>query len=72
MKKQLYQVTITMMVMAEDRHEATYEARRADIDDCDVDIVKSLSYPAHWANAIPFGSNDGKTCKELFPSLKPK
>lgn len=64
--KKLYEVIITMMVMAENKEDAEFEASRADIDACDVDIIEASSYLTNWANALPFGSDDNRTCKEIF------
>lgn len=64
--KKLYEVTIGMMIMAEDEEDALFQARMADIGACNVEVVEAASILPGWSDAIPFGAEDDRICKELL------
>lgn len=68
--KKLYEVTIKLMVIADDEDEARYVAGDADVDACDVEIEKATECLPGWENAIPFCvQDDDITCGELVKNL---
>lgn len=66
--KKLYNVTIKLMVIADDKDEARYAALDLDIDACDVEIEKATECLPGWEEVFPFGDcDDDITCGELVP-----
>lgn len=66
--KKLYEVQMTVYVMAEDENEAYSIATQFDVDipfeDCEIYEVRAVS--TTWLNSIPYGSDDDKTCREIL------
>ena len=65
--KTLFEVNIRLYVVAEDEREAKYEATKvSDPDSCDVEVMEAETVDSVWANAIPFGGEDDRKCKEYL------
>ena len=66
--KKLYEVQMTVYVMAEDENEACSIATQFDVDipseDCE--IYEACVVPTVWLDSIPYGSDDDKTCWEIL------
>lgn len=71
--KKLYEVTIKLMVFADDEDDAKYVASCADVDACDVEIEKATECLPGWKNAFPFGDcDDDIMCGEIIAKLRKK
>ena len=68
--KKLYKVTMELMVMAENEEDAHYVATDPGVEipeeDCEIENAVDEGCPEAWADAIPYGSDDDKTCKEVL------
>ena len=65
--KKLFEVNIRLYVVAEDPSEAEYEAMKvSDPDTCDVEVSEAKTVDSVWANVLPFGAEDDRTCKEYL------
>lgn len=64
--KKLFEVEARYYVMAEDTLEAKHINPR-DIDACSVYAVEAKmgEIDSRWVNAIPFNSDDDRTCGEI-------
>ena len=67
--KKLFEVETRYYVMAEDKLEAENIDPR-DIGSCSVYAVEAKmgEIDARWVNAIPFNSDDDRTCGEIVKS----
>ena len=62
--KQLYEVAIYYYAMAENAEEA--EAIKPDLANCSIFANKvKIAVRDDWWSAIPFGSDDDKTCGQI-------
>lgn len=70
--KKLYMVEMMVMVMAEDEDEAIDVATGwgIEITSYDCDVTKVVGVPQEWEDAIPFGADDDRTCKEVLRDEK--
>ena len=66
--KKLYEVQMTVYVMAEDEDGAWFSAMDSDVEipfeDCE--ICEAGAVPRPWLDSIPYGSDDDKTCREIL------
>ena len=63
--KKLYQVEITVFVMADDKDEAASIASvEAQPEDCEVWEARSVQ--SEWWDAIPYGADDDMKCGEIL------
>jgi len=74
--KKLYSVTLTIMVMAKDENSALDVAHLAWSSDdicrgwCETEeVYYDYSVSDGWADEIPFGSDDNKTCEEIIEEI---
>ena len=66
MQKKLYLVKVDLYVMAEDEWEARVAATKAQFDIFECDARKADKLLPGWENAVPYNSNDDRTCSEIF------
>ena len=66
--KKLYEVQMTVYVMAEDEAQAHFAAidNGVEIPFEDCEIYEARVVPAAWIDSIPYGSDDDKTCWEIL------
>ncbi len=66
--KKLYEVEMVVYVMAENENEAHEAANdfEVDIPFFDCKIYEAVSDYSNWMDAIPYGSDDDKTCREVL------
>lgn len=66
--KKLYEVQMTVYVMAKDEDQAYFAATdlsvEIPIEDCE--IYEAGSVPASWMDCFPYGADDEKTCREIL------
>jgi len=63
--KQLYEVERTFYVMAEDESDAeTFQPN--DAQECTNEVSLATTVDAGWWDAIPFNSDDDRTCGEIL------
>jgi hypothetical protein len=65
--KKLYEVNRKYYVMAENESEAEY-AFDIDWTACTTEIYRAKSIDSEWFDAIPFNSDDDRTCGEILKS----
>ena len=71
--KKLYEVKILLYVVAENKDDAKYEAMKVyDPDTCDVEVTGAKTIDSRWVNAIPFGAEDDRKCKEYLIHDSPR
>ena len=63
--KKLYEIEARWYVMAEDEEEAQ-SIKPTDIATCSVFAIEPISIDADWYNAIPFNSDDDRTCGQIL------
>jgi hypothetical protein len=66
MQKKLYRVKVVMYVMAENESEARVAATNARFDIFECSARKADHVDPAWVNAIPYNSDDDRTCGEIF------
>ena len=66
--KKLYMVEMMIMVMAEDKDDAIDVATGygVEISSHDCDVTEVVGVPQSWEDAIPFGADDDRTCKDIL------
>ena len=65
--KKHYEVNIRLYVVADNRDDAKDEVKKVnDLDACDMVVSRAKTVGSLWANAIPFGNDDDRTCKEYL------
>lgn len=62
--KQLYEVEIRVYVMAEDEQDAVQIAAR-ECQPEEAEAYEAVSVDTIWWKAIPYGSDNDKTCGEI-------
>lgn len=66
--KKLYKIEMTVYVVAKNQVQAIDAALGYETEvspnDCNAQEVRTV--PANWATAIPWGSDDDKTCEEFL------
>lgn len=62
--KKLFVVSYTAYVMAEDVEAAKYV--HIDTDNSDIEVSQATSVDHIWWDAIPFGSDDDRTCGQII------
>ncbi len=65
MNKKLYEIEARWYVMAEDEEEAQ-SIKPTDIQACSVFAIDPIIIDADWNNAIPFNSDDNRTCGQIL------
>ena len=64
----LYEIEMTVYVMAKNKVEAHEAATGFDVDipieDCEINEVDAVKLS--WLDALPYGANDNKTCREIL------
>ncbi len=68
MEKQLFRVKIILYVMAENESEARVAATDARFDIFECTAKKADKLDRGWDEAIPYNSEDARTCAEIFSS----
>ena len=68
MDKKLYRVKVTLYVMAENESEACVAATNARFDIFECSAKKAEHVDPGWGNAIPYNSDDDRTCAEILTS----
>jgi hypothetical protein len=68
MEKKLYCVKVVLYVMAENTSDACVAATRAHFDIFECTARKADHLHPGWENAIPYNSNDDRTCAEILAS----
>jgi hypothetical protein len=71
MDKKLYRVRVVLYVMAENESEARLAATQArfDIFECTAKKVERIE--PDWENAIPYNSDDYRSCAEVLAGQPP-
>ena len=66
--KKLYEVEMTVYVMAANEIEAHEAATdfEVEIPFADCEIYEAGAVNSSWMEAIPYGSDDDKTCREIL------
>ncbi len=70
MSKKLYRVRIDLYVMAEDEWDARVGATQAKFDVFECVAREADSLLPGWENAVPYNSNDDRTCTEIINCTK--
>ena len=68
MDKKLYRVKVTLYVMAENESEACVAATNAQFDIFECNAKKAEHIDQGWDSAIPYNSDDDRTCAEILTS----
>jgi hypothetical protein len=68
MEKKLYCVKVVLYVMAENTSEASVAATKARFDIFECTARKADHLRPGWENAIPYNSDDDRTCAEILSS----
>ena len=68
MEKKLYRVRVTLYVMAENASGACVAATKAPFDIFECHARKADHVDPDWENAIPYNSDDERTCEEVLAS----
>jgi len=66
MQKKLYRVKVVLYVMAENESEARVAATDAKFDIFECTARKADHLDPAWHNAIPYNSEDERTCAEIL------
>ena len=66
MEKKLYRVKVVLFVMAENESDARVAATRARFDIFECTARKAENVVPEWKNAIPYNSDDDRTCSEIM------
>ena len=66
--KKLYEVQMTVYVMAEDESQAYFAATdiNVEIPFVDCEIYEAGAVPKSWMDFVPYGSDDDKTCRKVL------
>ena len=68
MEKRLFRVKVVLYVLAENESEARVAATNADFDIFECTARKATRLDPGWEDAIPYNSEDTRTCTEIFSS----
>ena len=66
MEKKLYRVKVVLFVMAENESDASMAATQARFDIFECSAKKAEFVDPAWNDAIPYNSNDERTCSEIM------
>jgi|WetSurMetagenome_2_1015567.scaffolds.fasta_scaffold904008_2 hypothetical protein len=66
--KKLFRVKVTLYVMAENESDARVAATRAHFDIFECVAKKADRLEPGWEEAIPYNSDDMRTCSEILSS----
>lgn len=66
MDKKLYRVKVTLYVMAENESGACVAATNARFDIFECSAKKAEHVEPGWDNAVPYNSDDDRTCAEIL------
>jgi hypothetical protein len=66
MEKKLYRVKVTLFVMAENEADACMAATNAKFDIFECTAKKADHLIPGWEDAIPYNSDDQRTCAEIL------
>ncbi len=66
MEKKLYRVKVTLYVMAENESDACVAATNARFDIFECKAKKAEHLESGWEDAIPYNSEDFRTCTEIL------
>lgn len=66
MEKKLYRVRVTLFVMAENESAACVAATNAKFDIFECTAKKADHLDPGWEDAIPYNSDDLRTCEEIL------
>jgi hypothetical protein len=70
MEKQLFRVKVILYVMAENESEARLAATGARFDIFECTAKKASKLDMGWEDAIPYNSEDARTCAEIISSVQ--
>ncbi len=70
MDKRLFRVKVVLYVMAENESEARVAATTAHFDIFECAARKATRLDPGWEDAIPYNSEDTRTCAQIFSSLQ--
>ena len=70
MEKKLFRVKVVLYVMAENESEARVAATNAPFDIFECSARKATRLDPGWDEAIPYNSEDTRTCAEIFSSVE--
>jgi hypothetical protein len=68
MEKKLFRVKVILYVMAENESEARVAATNARFDIFECSARKATRLEPGWDEAVPYNSEDARTCAEIFSS----
>jgi hypothetical protein len=68
MEKRLFRVKVILYVLAENESEARVAATNAHFDIFECAARKATRLDPEWDEAIPYNSEDTRTCAEIFSS----
>ena len=68
MEKKLYRVKVVLFVMAENESDACVAATRARFDIFECTAKRAVKIDPEWNDAIPYNTNDDRTCSEIMGS----
>jgi hypothetical protein len=66
MEKKLYRVKVVLFVMAENESDACMAATQARFDIFECSARKAEMVDPGWKDAIPYNSDDDRTCSEIM------
>ncbi len=66
MEKKLYRVKVVLYVMAENESDARVAATNAKFDIFECKAKKAEHLEPGWEDAIPYNSEDFRTCEEIL------
>ncbi len=70
MEKKLFRVRVVLYVMAENESEARVAATDARFDIFECAARKATRLDPGWEDAIPYNSEDTRTCAQIFSSVE--
>jgi hypothetical protein len=70
MEKKLYRVKVVLFVMAENESDACVAATQARFDIFECSARKAEMVDPGWKDAIPYNSDDDRTCSAILSNKK--
>ena len=72
MEKKLYRVKVVLYVMAENESDACMAATNAKFDIFECSAKKAEHIDRGWEDAIPYNSDDYRSCADVFAGQQKK